>query len=100
MSGFDVEPVELFAAGARASEAAADGHESVARVRVGSADLFAGGWTGAAAAAFGDGVDEWLSGAALLLSGLEELASALTSAGHDYEQAERTNDNTFVRLAS
>ena len=99
MSGFDVEPVELFAAGARVSEAAADGHQSVARVRAEGVALFAGGWTGTAAFAFREGFDEWLSGAALMLSGLEDLASALTSAGHDYELAERANDS-IVRLAS
>lgn len=97
MSGFDVEPSELFAAGARVSEAATDGHESVRRVRAEAEGLFDGGWTGGAATAFRAGFDEWLAGTARMLAGLEDLSTALSAAGHDYETAERGNDSMFAR---
>lgn len=95
MSGFEVDPTELFAAGARVSEAAVDGRGSVERVRLEAAELFAGGWTGAAAAAFRDGFDDWLVGARLMLSGLDDLSSALTAAGHDYTGSERATTTSL-----
>ena len=100
MSGFQVEPSELFAAGARVSEAALDGHESLTRARAEAEGLFGQGWSGSAAAAFRGGFDEWLTGALMMLSGLDDLASALTAAGHDYEQAESGSDAMLNRLAS
>lgn len=100
MSGYEVDPVELFAAQARVVEAAQDGRDGVGQVRLSGADLFAGGWTGAAAAAFHEGFDEWLSGAASMLAGLEDLASALGAAARDYERSESTNTSTFTRMAS
>lgn len=98
MSGFEVDPSELFAAGARVSEGAADGHGSLTRVRLDAEDLFAGGWTGAAGAAFERGFEDWLGGARQMLAGLEDLASALTAAGHDYECSERTNAGSLRHL--
>ena len=100
MSGFEVDPTELFAAGVRVSEAAVDGRESMTRVRLDADDLFAGSWTGVAAAAFHGGFEEWLGGARQMLAGLEDLSSALTTAGHDYAHAESTNSAHLEQLAS
>ncbi|MBE7189098.1 WXG100 family type VII secretion target [Jatrophihabitans endophyticus] len=100
MSGFDTEPIELFAAGARVSEAAVDGHAALTRVRLDADDLLDAGWTGAAAAAFRGGVDQWLSASRSMLAGLEDLSSALTAAGHDYETAESGTLASLARLAS
>ena len=100
MSGYDVDPVELFAAGHRVSEAAAEGRAALARLESLAADVFAAGWRGGAASALHAGYREWHEGVTTMLAALDTLAQALGDAGLDYERAEGTNTTGLQRLAS
>jgi WXG100 family type VII secretion target len=100
MSGYAVEPAELFSAEARVTEAAADGRSELARLQAAGEDLFLAGWSGAAAAAFQGGFDSWLDSAGRLLAALDELGAALGLTARDYATAETTNSTGLRRLAS
>ncbi|WP_375498106.1 WXG100 family type VII secretion target [uncultured Jatrophihabitans sp.] len=100
MSGYDVDPVELFAARGRVQEAAQDGRTELARLESLANDVFAGGWRGGAASAFHAGYTEWHEGVSTMLAALDTLAQALGDAGLDYERAEGTNTTGFHRMAS
>lgn len=100
MSGYDVDPAELFAAGARVSEGAGEGRAELARLRAAAADLLGHGWRGEAAAAFGQAWREWSDGAQLVLAGLDDMARALGVTAADYEQNEQSVRSSVQRLAS
>lgn len=100
MSGYDVDPAELFAARGRVGEAAEDGRAELARLQALAADVFGSGWRGGAAQAFRAGFDEWHDGALAMLAALDTLAQALGDAGLDYERAEGTNATGLRRMAS
>ncbi len=99
MSGYDVDPVELFAARGRVSEAADEGRGELARLDSEVTDVLAAGWRGGAASAFAAGYREWHRGATAMLDALDTLARALGEAGCDYERAEGANTTGLHRLA-
>lgn len=99
MSGYEVEPAEVFAAGAMASEAANEGRAELARLRAAADDLLGHGWRGGAATAFGHGWREWHDGARSMLSALDEMARALDVTAREYEQNETSTAADFRRIA-
>lgn len=100
MSGYDVEPAELFAAQAMVAEAAGKGRGELERLRASAQDLLGDGWRGPAAAAFAQGWSEWSEAAQLVLAALEEMARALGVTASEYEQNEYTVQADFHRIAS
>lgn len=91
MGGFDTEPAELFAAGARLHDAAADARTALARLSAAADDVVGYGWRGAAGSAFGAGWREWEDGATRALAALDELADAFDTTGREYAAAEHAN---------
>lgn len=100
MSGYDVDATELFAARGRLAEAAEEGRTELARLEAQAADVFGGGWRGAAAGAFHVGYDEWHGAALRMLAALERLAQAIGDAGAGYARAESVNATGLHRMAS
>lgn len=100
MSGYDVEPAELFAVQAGVGEAAAEGRAELARLRASAHDLLGYAWRGVAATAFDAGWQEWAAGAELVLHALQEMADALGRTAADYEQNEIAVRSGFARIAS
>ncbi len=100
MSGYEVDPSELFAARGRVIEAADEGRAELARLEGQAADVFAAGWRGGAATAFQAGFAEWHDGVSSMLAALDTLAQALGDAGLGYERAEGANAAGLRRMAS
>jgi WXG100 family type VII secretion target len=100
MSGYAVEPAELFSAEARVTEAAEDGRSALARLQAAGEDLFLAGWSGPAASAFQDGFDTWVGSAGRLLEALDQLGEALGLTARDYATTETTNSTGLQQLAS
>lgn len=100
MSGYDVDPTELFAARGRLAEAADEGRTELARLEAQAADVFGSGWRGAAAGAFHAGYDEWHAGVLRMLAALDTLAQAVGDAGAGYARAESVNTTGLHRMAS
>lgn len=88
MSGYEVEPAELFAAQAMVTETAGEARAELGRLRAAAEDLLGHGWRGGAATAFAAGWHEWEDGARLVVSALEEIARALGATARQYEQNE------------
>jgi WXG100 family type VII secretion target len=88
MSGYDVDPTELFAAAAMVRDAAEQGRAELARLTHSAQDLLGAHWRGHAAAAFAAGWHEWADGARTVLTALDEMAGALGATATQYEQNE------------
>lgn len=99
MSGYEVEPAEVFAAGALAAEAANEGRVELARLQAAADDLLGHGWRGQAAAAFGQGWHEWHDGARTMLAALDEMARALDVTAREYEQNETATVTDLRKIA-
>lgn len=99
MSGYEVEPAELFASGAQVRQAASDGRGRLDRLRAEVDELLGHGWRGTAATAFGTGWREWETGARTMLAALDEMAGALDASGRDYERNERAAAEQFRTVA-
>jgi WXG100 family type VII secretion target len=88
MSGYDVDPTELFAAEAMVREAAEQGRAELTRLRHAAQDLLDEHWRGTAATAFAAGWQEWVGGAQTVLTALDAMARALGTTAVQYEQNE------------
>lgn len=100
MSGFGTDPVELFAAQARVADAASAGWTELSRLTASATDVLGSSWRGRAAGGVQAGFDEWVGGVRAMLTGLDELAAALGSAGAAYEVSEQDTTTAFHRIAS
>lgn len=96
MRGFAVDASELQRCDAQLSAAAAQARHALARTRSHGEAVFATGWQGTAASAFRLGWEQWLDGAADLVSALEEMSAALGASGAEYA---RTDDAVRADVA-
>ena len=99
MSGYQVEPAELFSAGALASAGADDARAELARLQAAAQDLLGHGWRGQAASAFAAEWHEWDEGARRMVSALEETARALNVTAREYESTEHGTTADLRRIA-
>lgn len=99
MSGYEVEPAELFAAQAMVTETATEARAELSRLRAAAEDLLGHGWRGTAAAAFAAGWHDWAEGARLVVSALEETARALGVTAQQYEQNELVTTDLLRSVA-
>lgn len=99
MPGYEVESAELFSAQAMVSDAATEARAELTRLRAAAQDLLGHGWRGSAAAAFGEGWQQWVHGAELVLSALDATAHALGVTGAEYEQNETSVSADVQRVA-
>ncbi|GAB2473498.1 WXG100 family type VII secretion target [Jatrophihabitans fulvus] len=88
MSGYEVDPTELFAAQAVVTEEVTEARAELARLQAAADDLLGHGWRGQAASAFGRGWQEWSEGARSVIAGLEQMAQALGVTAREYESNE------------
>jgi WXG100 family type VII secretion target len=100
MTGFGVVTGELHAAQVVLDSAAEAGHAELTRLRAAAQDLLRGGWQGDASTAFGRGWQEWLDGALLVLTALEQTSRVLDLTGREYAGAEGAVRVDLDRIAS
>ncbi len=88
MTGFDTSSVELQVTGSGLREISLDGHEALGVLTGDVESLLGGAWTGAAAAQFRVGWDEWRAATVRVLQVLDALGEELGIAGREYEARE------------
>jgi WXG100 family type VII secretion target len=88
VAGYRVDPGELRRGDAGVGQSAAQARAAVDRLRDDAGVLFAAGWHGPAATAFGRGWEQWLAGAHDVLAALDAMTALLGSAGTGYGETE------------
>ena len=99
MSGFGVEVGGLRAAANVVAELTEDLRRRLQRVEAVAEDVFAGGWSGVAAAAYRLAWDEWRGAARGMLLSLAEMSDALGRTAADYAAREQAAVGGFERIA-
>jgi len=88
MSGFSVVPADLIAARGQLADACDRAADALRQARARADTLFAGGWSGPAAAACEQAWEQWRAGAARSCDALDRIAAGVQRCAADYADAE------------